>query len=75
MTEISSTTFPDYIRAHELHKRFGLFGRTMWVNLLMSGAIPSRCIGRARIVRISDVEAFLAADRQGAGQTTTPPTG
>ena len=57
----------EFIRAEKLpehpllkgpHGR--VLGRSTIMKLLAEGTIPSRLIGRARIVRLADVEAFLA---------------
>lgn len=50
----------EFIRAHELPERFPILGRSTWWALMANGSIPSRKLGRARIVRVADVLAFLA---------------
>lgn len=51
----------EFIRASELPTRFACLGRSTWNLLLRRGALRSRKLGRARIVSVADVEAFLAA--------------
>jgi hypothetical protein len=49
-----------FVRAHELADRFPVLGRSTWNAILTRGDVPSRKIGRARLVRLLDVERFLA---------------
>jgi hypothetical protein len=49
----------EFIRAADLSVRFPVLGRTTWNNYVTRGALKSHKIGRARIVRIADVVAFL----------------
>lgn len=51
----------EFLRAAEVANdpRFCLFGRTYWLTLITQGVIPSRKIGGARVVKASDLTAFL----------------
>lgn len=59
MQEIKTGGAAAYIRAHELPARYPVLKRSTWMNLVATGAVPSVSIGRARIVRVADVIAFL----------------
>lgn len=49
----------DFLRAHELPHRFPVLGRSTWNAIVARGDLRTFKIGRARLVRISDVVAFL----------------
>ena len=59
-------TAPAYIRAHELPARYPVLGRSTWMQLVASGAVPSTTIGRARVLRVADVKAYLDGRLGGA---------
>lgn len=69
MQEIKTDRVGAYIRAHELPARFPVLKRSTWMNLVATGAIPSVSIGRARVLRIADVEAYLSGASARAGGT------
>lgn len=50
----------NFIRAHELWAKYPVLSKWSWKRALMSGDLPSRKVGRARVVRVDDVEAFLS---------------
>ena len=50
---------PAYIRACQLPKRYPVLGRSTWMHLVARGDLHSFKIGRARLVRMADVVAFL----------------
>ena len=51
----------EFIRVTQLPNRFPVLGRSMWVELVSKGTIPSRKVGTARIVRVEDVVRFLSS--------------
>ncbi len=51
----------EFIRVTQLPSRFPVLGRSMWVELVSKGTIPSRKVGAARIVRVEDVVRFLSS--------------
>jgi len=69
MTEEFKSGGPEYLRVHEIPARFPVFGRTVWNAIVASGGLASRKIGRARIVRVADIVAFLEGDGAAAGGT------
>ena len=58
-----------YIRAHELPARYPVLKRSTWMSLVATGAIPSVSIGRARVLRVADVEAYLSGSMARTGGT------
>ena len=53
-----------YVRLAEIPARWPVFRRSMWAQWIADGTIPSRLIGRARIVRVADIEAFLSGQTE-----------
>jgi hypothetical protein len=56
----------DFLRAVDVPRRYTVIKRSTWMALIASGAVASTKIGRARVLRVVDVEAFLAGRAQGA---------
>lgn len=54
-----TTTNQEYFRATELPARFPVLGRTTWNAHIAAGRLQSFKVGRARVVRVADVIAFL----------------
>ena len=68
---VESPQTGEFIRAEHLSEHpivKGVLSRSTVMKLLKDGSIPSRCVGRARIVRISDVEKLLS---MGTGEAVT----
>jgi hypothetical protein len=67
-TESSSDSLSlseEFIRATDLQTRFPVLKRGAWTAAIMRGALRSHKIGRARVVRVSDVVAFLSGEVAG----------
>jgi hypothetical protein len=54
-----TTTRADFLRANELPERFPVLGRSTWNAHITAGRVRSFKVGRARVVRVADVIAFL----------------
>lgn len=54
-----------FIRAHHLHTVFPILGKSRWKEVVARGELPARRIGRAVILKVADVEAYLSSNVTG----------
>lgn len=71
---MQNTATDGWLRQQQVFERYGCISRSGWLLIFGRGHVTSTKIGRMRIVRVSDVEAFLAgkgevarAHQRGAG--------